>query len=257
MDKGLYECQCNNLWYNETSNNTKVCIDPSITECYLLQDLKYRINTTNECVKTCPDEMYIFNYVCYEACPEYTKDNKRNKTCYCNTNMGYWFEYNKSDIDLPDEFLECGVDECPENIEDITGEEETRQYLLKEEKKCLKHCSDDNKYNYHYTCVDKCPFLSKVVYGDCTFYDLNDEELENRTALKDAANVQAYKLYNESVELNENEFYFERYNLSIHIYGIDLDNSYKDIYIGSSYKYKNLTYIDFGTCLQKLILTKI
>ena len=255
--EGLYECQCSNIWYNDTANNKKICIPSSIKECYSYneKDLKYRINTTNECVQKCPDEMYEFNYVCYEKCPEYTKDNKKNRTCYCNTNMGYWYEYEKNDITLPNKFLECGVDECPENIKNKSGKEETRQYLLKDEKKCLGNCGDDGKYNYHYICIDECPRLTKIVDYNCLYYDLNDPDIENRTDLKDAANVQAYKLYNDSVESNKNEFFFDRYNVSIHIYGIDAENSYKDLYFDSD-KYKNLTYIDFNTCLNRLILDK-
>ena len=256
--EGLYECQCFNIWYNDTDNNNiKKCIPPSIKECYLYpdKDLKYRINTTNECVEKCPDEMYEFNYVCYEKCPDYSKDNKKDKTCACNTNMGYWYDYEKINITLPSKFLECGVEECPESIEDKSGKEETRQYLLEEEKKCLGNCSDVDKYNYHYICVEECPRLTKIVDYNCLYYDLNDSEIENRTDLKDAANVQAYKLYNDSVESNQNEFFFDRYNTSIHIYGIDPENSYKDLYFNSD-KYKNLTYIDFNTCLNRLILDK-
>lgn len=48
----------------------------------------------------------------------------------------------------------------------------------------------------------------------------------------------------------------KRYNVSIHIYGIDRNNSYKDKVDFSSDKYKDLTYIDFGTCINKLYLDK-
>ena len=254
---GIFECQCNNLWYNETSTNSKICIDPEIKECILYNEknLKYKINSTNECVEKCPDEMYEFNYICYDKCPENTKDNKKDKTCSCNTNMGYWYEYERGDITFTNKFLECGVEECPENIIDKSKIEETRQYLLKEEKKCLKNCGDYDKYNYHYICVEKCPTLTKTEDYDCKYYKLDDQEIENRTALKDAANVQAYKLYNESVKSNQNEFFFDRFNVSIHIYGVDPYNSYKDLYFGSD-KYQNLTYIDFSTCLNKLFLDK-
>ena len=54
---------------------------------------------------------------------------------------------------------------------------------------------------------------------------------------------------------NKNEFFFERFNVLIHIYEIVLNNSYKDIFFGSE-NYKESTYIDFNTCLNKLYLDK-
>ena len=260
--EGIFECQCINLWYNETSNNSKICINPNINECFLFNDknLKYKINSTNECVEKCPDEMYVFNYVCYDKCPEYTEDNTKDKNCSCNTNTGYYYEYKRGDaiatVTFPNQFFECAVEECPENIKDKSKIDETRKYLLKEESKCLKSCKEDKKFSYYHICIYPCPNLTKLENDEiCTFYDLTDLELENRTALKNATNVQAFKLYNESLTSNKNEFFFERYNVSIHIYGLDLNNSYKDIFFGSE-KNKDLTYIDFSTCLNKLYLDK-
>ena len=256
--EGLFECQCSNLWYNETSNNSKICIDPDKTECFLYEDknLKYKINSTNECVEKCPDEMYVFNYVCYDKCPENTVDNTKDKTCSCNTNTGYYYEYKRGDVNFDNQFFECAVDECPENIKDKSKIDETRKYLLKEESKCLKSCKEDNKFSYYHICVYPCPNLTKLENNEiCSFYDLTDPNLKNRTALKNATNVQAFYLYNESLASNKNEFFFEKYNVSILIYGLDLDNSYKDIFFGSE-KYKDLTYIDFSTCLNKLYLDK-
>ena len=256
--EGLFECQCSNLWYNETSNNSKICIDPDKTECFLYNDknLKYKINSTNECVEKCPDEMYVFNYVCYDKCPENTEDNTKDKTCSCNTNTGYYYEYKRGDVNFDNQFFECAVDECPENIKDKSKIDETRKYLLKEKSKCLKSCKEDNKFSYYHICVYPCPNLTKLENDEiCSFYDLTDSDLKNRTALKNATNVQAFNLYNESLASNKNEFFFEKYNVSILIYGLDLNNSYKDIFFGSE-KYKDLTFIDFSTCLNKLYLDK-
>ena len=268
---GIFECQCTNLWYNETreedSVSLKRCIAPEISDCIFYSDsLKYKINTTNECVEKCPDEMYVINFTCNEKCPAYTKDNERDKNCSCNTNMGYWYEF---EIEFKEynkkySFLGCGVDECPYDISDRSRKEEpdTRQYLLKSEKKCLNDCKDDAEYKFNYKniCIRECPYLTKIENNNnCSLYDLNDSAIKNREQLKGATNVQAPELYyNKTLTKNENkdEFLFNKFNVSIHIYGVDRKNSYKNIIDFGSDKYKGLSYIDFSTCLNKLFLDK-
>jgi hypothetical protein len=267
--EGIFECQCENLWYNETRKEDnftyKVCIDPEIKECYIDSTTRiYRINKTNECVEKCPDEMFIFNYICYEKCPNYTQDNVDNKTCLCNTNMGYWYQYDKNMYKNIFNLLECGVDECPNDISDKSGETkpDTRQYLYKEQKKCVKNCSTitDFSYNYKNICIKECPYYTNNLSNQtCDLFELNDAKIHNREELKAATAVQALELYyNETKTKNPNkdEFFFDRYNTSIHIYGIDRNNSYKDKVNFKSDPYNNLTYIDFGTCINKLFLDK-
>ena len=266
---GIFECQCTNLWINVTRGdvNLKECINPSINECYVYSNtLKYKINTTNECVDKCPDEMYEINYTCYENCPEYTKDNERDKKCSCNTNMGYWYEFKRKYNGEELSFLECGEYKCPYNIYHKSNKinPDTRQYLLKTEKKCLYNCSENEEYEFNYKniCIKECPYYTYTEHGNnCTLFNLDDTKITNREELKGATEVQALELYyNVTKTKNEykDEFFFKnkRYNVSIHIYGIDRNNSYKDKVDFSSDKYKNLTYIDFGTCINKLYLDK-
>ena len=266
---GIFECQCTNLWINVTRGdvNLKECINPSINECYVYSNtLKYKINTTNECVDKCPDEMYEINYTCYENCPEYTKDNERDKKCSCNTNMGYWYEFKRNYNGEELSFLECGEYKCPYNIYHKSNKinPDTRQYLLKTEKKCLYNCSENEEYEFNYKniCIKECPYYTYTEHGNnCTLFNLDDTKITNREELKGATEVQALELYyNVTKTKNEykDEFFFKnkRYNVSIHIYGIDRNNSYKDKVDFSSDKYKDLTYIDFGTCINKLYLDK-
>jgi hypothetical protein len=266
---GIFECQCYDLWYNKTRDedlvSLKVCIDPSKSECIRYNDtLKYTINTTRECVEKCPDEMYLINYTCYEKCPNYTKDNERDKNCSCNTNMGLWYDFDitfeYSGNSYP--FLGCGIDECPFDISERSEKQkpDTRQYLLKSEKKCLFNCSNNTEYRYNFKniCVKECPYYTYIKYGNnCTFFDLTNEvNITNREQLRGATNVQALELYYNltfTKNYKKDEFLFdERLNVSIHIYGIDRNNSYKDIVDLTS----NVTYIDFGTCINKLYLDK-
>ena len=76
--------------------------------------------------------MYEINYTCYENCPEYTKDNERDKKCSCNTNMGYWYEFKRNYNGEELSFLECGEYKCPYNIYHKSNKinPDTRQYLL-------------------------------------------------------------------------------------------------------------------------------
>jgi len=265
---GIFECQCTNLWINKTNEDVyiKECINPNLKECYnYSSSLIYKINTTKECVEKCPDEMYEINYTCYENCPEYTKDNERDKKCSCNTNMGYWYEFQREYDGNDLSFLECGVDKCPYDIYDKSQKEnpDTRQYLLKSDKKCLNNCSDSEEYKFNYKniCIKECPYYTYTEDGNnCTLFYLNDTNIKNREELKGATEVQALELYyNVTKTINEykDEFFFnERFDVAIHIYGIDRKNSYKDMVDFTSNKYNGLTYIDFGTCIKKLFLDK-
>ena len=105
-----YECICQNLWFYEP-NNLIQCIEPNVTECVVYDyedkffdkkyfDKKYLVNDTNECVNTCPSGSYSFNYVCYDKCPTYTKDNQTNHICRCNKYAGYWYEYERYNQDI-------------------------------------------------------------------------------------------------------------------------------------------------------------
>jgi hypothetical protein len=81
---------------------------------------------------------------------------------------------------------------------------------------------------------------------ECVFFDLNDEiNITNLTLLKDAANVQAKELYEGSQHLGG--YLFNRFNASLHIYAVDINNSLGNI----SFK-SNLTYVDFSTCVKKI-----
>ena len=267
---GIFECQCTNLWFNKSNGDVyiKECIDPNLNECYnYSSSLIYKINTTLECVEKCPDEMYEINYTCYDNCPEYTKDNERDKKCSCNTNMGYWYEFKRKYKGNDLSFLECGVDKCPYDIFAKSQKEnpDTRQYLLKSDKKCLNNCKDNDEYKFNYKniCIKKCPYFTYIEdENNCTLFDLNDIKITDREKLKAATEVQALELYynvTKTKTINEykDEFFFdERFNVAIHIYGIDRKNSYKDMVDFTSNKYNGLTYIDFGTCINKLFLDK-
>ena len=258
--KGSYECICENLWFYEP-NNKMQCIDPNVTECVVYDyedkffnkkyfDKKYLVNETNECVNTCPSGSYSFNYFCYDKCPIYTQDNQNDHICTCNKYAGYWYEYERYNLT----YLQCSVEKCPANNNNSTY---IREHLLQNENKCLISCSEDKDFPFSLrkVCVKECPYFTHTndkegeLNDTCLFYDLNDPDVNTLEKFKSAANIQAMELYRDSESLGG--FLYDKFNTTLQIYSIDRNNSLKEL----SFK-SNLTYIDFGTCLDKLMIDK-
>ena len=75
-DGNTFECKCQNLWYID--NGDKICYNRDINECEPKghPSTAYLIDSTKECVdgsSNCPSGSYIFNHICYNECPLYTK----------------------------------------------------------------------------------------------------------------------------------------------------------------------------------------
>ncbi len=77
-----FECTCQNLWYIDTSNfyQDKICYDKDINECppsnsntprYLIDETKQCVDAVNDC----PANSFIFNFICYTQCPQFTIDH--------------------------------------------------------------------------------------------------------------------------------------------------------------------------------------
>ena len=246
-DNSNDECECINLWFINPKFNKSECIEIDVNECIKFNfSLKYKINDTRQCVSECPSGTVSFNYVCYNKCPENTTLNETDDTtCVCDKKLGYWYRYEK---DNGTNYMRCVLEECPkENDKNISH---VRKNLVEEKSQCLISCSEDDKYKYalRYICREGCPYFTDIneKNDECIFLDLNNEiNITNLTLLKDAANVQAKELYEGSDKLGG--YLFNRFNASLHIYPIDINNSLKNISFRS-----NLTYIDLGTCLQKI-----
>ena len=243
------ECECINLWFINSINKSE-CIEIDVDECIKFNfSLKYKINETRQCVSECPPGYVSFNYICYNKCPENTTLNETDPTsCKCNTNItnGYWYRYEKYN---GTNYLKCALEECPKenNGNNITH---ARKNLVEEKSECLLSCSKDDKFKYalRYICREECPYFTdkNAENDECVFFDLNnDVNITNITLFKDAANVQAKELYEGSEHLGG--YLYNRFNASLHIYPIDINNSLANI----SFK-SNLTYVDFSTCVQKI-----
>ena len=245
--KSSYECECENLWYYiDVEKTKKECI--SEEECFLFdENMKYKIYKTNECVEDCPPNLYKFNFTCYDKCPENTIDkidDVNGNYCICNNNYKYWYDYQK----YGKTYYICGLSECPINNNDNF----IRSNLLEKQKKCVKSCTndggEDNEYKYAFRniCIKKCPYLTKTVYDECKFYDLDDEDnINTLEKLKNAANIQAKELYEKNSQIGG--YLLNKFDASLQIYSIDKYNSLKQLSIKS-----NLTYIDLDTCIDKI-----
>jgi len=255
---GSYECQCQNLWFYQPDNYIQ-CLEPNATECVVYNyedkffdkkyiDKKYLVNETRECVNTCPSGTYVFNYACYEKCPIYTQDNQTDHICRCNKYAGYWYEYKRYNLT----YLKCAVEKCPTNNNES---EYIREYLVPSENKCIMTCSEDKDFPFAFRkiCVKKCPYFTHTNDKDkndtCLFYDLDDPDVDTIEKFKAATSIQAMELYRDSGKTGG--FLYDKFNTTLQIYAIDRNDSLKEI----SFK-SNLTYIDFGTCFEKIMLDK-
>jgi hypothetical protein len=251
----FHDCQCRGLWrYIDSENKEKECLKDEI--CAVAgAEKKFLFNQTH-CLEKCPDGWRGFNYLCSNNCPKHTIDKKSEKgdfDCFCNVNDGYWYEYQE----FGNLYYVCGLDKCPKYHKTSDNKIFVRNNLIESEKKCVNSCRkegrEDNKYVYalRNICIEFCPNYTYVNKDDdaCLFFDLNDTRITNLEELKNAANVQVKELYEKSEKTGG--FLFNKFNASLEIYAVDKDNSLKDI----SYK-SNLTYIDFGACLDKLYSDK-
>ena len=260
-----HECHCQNIWQmdpNDIYGNDIICYEKNKNECILSFDsegksITYFIKSTKQCVNSrddCQTNTFKFNYVCYDQCPEFTLESREtlsegvtDNICTCNKNGYYWLEYEK----YGNIYYKCGLTYCPEIF--IDGEQEhTRKNLLESENKCVKSCLEDgaegNKYLYSLRnkCIQKCPSLTETIYDECVFLDVHDEDkVGNLDILKEAANVQAKELYEKSDHIGG--FLMNKYDASLQIYALNKLNSYKELAMKS-----NLTYIDLGTCFDKV-----
>ena len=265
--EGSYECGCPNLWKidpNDSYEEDKICFDKNINECPPYPDDKsttYLILRNKQCVESrekCPSDTFKFNFICYDKCPEFTIKGKRPQAednlydiCVCDKDSYRWLDYEK----YGNTYYQCGLESCPDKF--VVGENEyIMKIFLENENKCVRSCLEDGSesnaylYSFRGKCVLECPTKTKLVYDECIFIELNNiTEIDSLDKLKEAANVQAKELYAKSAQLSG--FLMNKFDASLQIYSVDKFNSYKDLSMKS-----NLTYIDLGTCLEKIYTDK-
>jgi hypothetical protein len=196
-------CVCDNLWYKYTDanlNNLELmfCLPKNKENCPMNNpnaddNYPYRIFQTKECVKqrtNCPENSYVFNYICYEnSCPYATKESS-DKNCICDTEYGYWYKY--EDNESQRDYYKCGLKKCEGNFIN----------LYEPDKECVEKCNERNgeggnpMYSFRGVCYDECPEFTKPKTDfqyECGFYKL--EEAENLEELRNYVNIQVRELY--------------------------------------------------------------
>ena len=260
--EGNYECVCPNLWKIDPEDRyeqDKICIDKNKNECPPYPDnlsTTYLILRNKQCVDSrdkCPSDTFKFNFVCYDKCPEFTikgkkpfSDNNIYDICVCDKDSYRWLDYEK----YGNIYYQCGLDTCPDKF--IVDEKEyIRRIFLENENKCVRSCLEDGsesnayKYSFRGKCVLECPIKTKLEYDECVFIDVNNEtEIDSLDKLKEAANVQAKELYEKSGKLSG--FLMNKFDASLQIYSVNRSD------LKSLTMKSNLTYIDLGTCLDKI-----
>ena len=249
------DCQCRGIWrYANSENNFKECLLEE--SCALPGEAKKFLFNQTQCLEKCPSGWVGFNFLCSNNCPKHTIDKKSENgefDCTCNLNDGYWYEYQE----FGNTYYVCGLEKCPKYHKSSDNKIFVRNNLIESEKKCVNSCRnegrEDNKkvYALRNICIEYCPDYTYTNKDDdaCLFFDLNDTRITDLEQLKNAANVQVKELYEKSEKTGG--YLFNKFNASLEIYAVDKDNSLKDI----SFK-SNLTYIDFGACLDKLYSDK-
>jgi len=260
-----YECRCKNIWNydpNDVYGKDIICYPKNRTDCDPALDTTgnnntYLINVTGQCVPSrndCPPNSFKFSYACYEKCPEFTLEGKEtlsdgtiDNICICDKRSYIWLEYKK----YGNTHYKCGLSSCPGVFID-GGQEYIRNNYLEIENKCVKSCREDgsenNKYLHSFRgkCVQKCPTATEPTYDECVFIDVNDEEkVDNLDTLKEVANIQAKELFEQSDSASG--FLMNKYDASLQIYALGKLNTNKELAMKS-----NLTYIDLGTCFDKI-----
>ena len=226
------ECECKYLWYEyEDKNNytIKNCLSEN-EECPY-EVFPYLNNTSKQCLKdvlSCQGKK-IFNYTCYDECPQNTTVKKENEEeCECNPN-NLWYKYKSNDKI----FFKCNVDKCPEGqnkIDHNTSE-------------CIFQCNDD-QYYYEGKCYKECPMytkkedkISKICIDILTF-----DENKNLTDLQKIIKNDIKNIYEKA---SDGGLIYNKDNSTLQIY--DIKNEKKDLIMRS-----NLTYIDFSNCIDKI-----
>ena len=117
-------------------------------------------------------------------------------------------------------------------------------------KSCRTDGPDNNDYVYSFRnkCVIDCPIKTEKNAKDdeCLFIDIKDtNKVDDLEKLKQAANIQSKELYKESKSYSG--YIMHNFDASLQIYALNKLDSHKELAMQS-----NLTYIDLGTCLNKI-----
>ena len=164
--------------YNNKNNN--ICYASGDNNLY-----DYQIEDTTEFIQNCPENYYLFNYICYKNnCPENTKYDTTSSKCKC-----IYKYHQESKTNNESKIYDICLNQCPDNKNYETNNKcdtkcETGYTKIREINtnifKCLQKC-DDDEYEYKNKCLKSCPENTyhinkkKICYDDCSKSNTGDD----------------------------------------------------------------------------------
>ena len=222
------ECICEKNWF-EQENGNKFCLDG---DCDPLTH-PVKIYSTNECLKdrNCPENLYNFNNICYDKCPDFTKAIEEGKECVCDSSFGFWYKGTDGKV-------KCQTN-CPDEM----------KYYLNETKQCLYNCIENGYFEYKNICYqDQCPEPTISENMKTNKYKCITKKYASSTGLDELNKYVMEEIVELYPNVPEGGITYNNFNLTMHVYGIKKDDKKpQNLKIKSS-----LSYIDLGSCTDKV-----
>ena len=227
------ECSCIGLWFKQ-KNGYKFCFKDSTIECPY-ETHPYLIYSTKECVtdKCSGSNPKIFNYTCYEKCPDGSIEDKDNR-CICDSQFGFW--YIKGDS-WP--IMICEQSECPINM----------GYYRNDTKECLSSCAENGFYKYNNICyIEGCPNPTVSENERTNKYECVSRKYATATNLTELSQFLREELVDLYKSIPKGGITYKNFSSTMQIYGVNKnDSNSKDIILRS-----RLSYIDISGCSKKI-----
>ena len=239
-------CKCKNKGYkyNYKSFEIYICFENENENCPV-DFYPYFDSRKNLCVEKCEDiegeDLFIFNYTCYQECPENSEEEIKedSKSCKCKKESGVWYRY-KSEGKT---FYKCGLNECPEG----------KKYIDNDTNECKFSCVGENKFVYQGKCYKECPdnlSTVSVISNECVeifSFEEDPKDLDSLDEIVKEDNIQ--QIYKRTTE---GGFLYNLNNSTMQIYGVNKNGKEnKDLIMRN-----NLTYIDLSNCIDNIYKKK-
>ena len=155
------KCECKNLYYDDKSRGSRICLDQSITKCENQIDYPYLIEEEKKCSDICDGIISLDGTICYDSsddCTGVTKSRIKNGVNECFCKYKYYYKTSeKKDLICLEENQLCSA---------IT--EFNRKLLINETNECVEFCPFEvYTKKFGNTCVSSCPELSEEINGEC------------------------------------------------------------------------------------------
>jgi len=228
-------CKCKFNWFMRNDDLIE-CMEEGV-ECPY-DSHPYLIYQTKQCVKTAENctGRYIFNFVCYDKCPNNTIKSEDDKNCQCDYNVDYWA---KGKDTHGRDILKCGIVSCNKEFTD-------KNKYDNDTKECVSNC-EIPKYTYLDVCYSSCPPLTAPVINE---YNCKlTTEIDNPDLKVLLKNVEdKIKEINENIPKGGIVINNEENDATVQVYRMEDDEKKnKEALLRS-----NLAYIDISECIAKI-----